>query len=78
MGLPPGEFPLPIFDVVLNGLTIRGSIVGTRNDIAKALAFAAEGKVKAHYQLESLENINSIFDRMKKGSIDGRIVMTME
>jgi propanol-preferring alcohol dehydrogenase len=78
VGLPPGEFPLPIFDVVLNGLTIRGSIVGTRNDIAEALAFAAEGKVKAHYQLESLENINSIFDRMKKGSIDGRIVMTME
>ena len=67
VGLPPGEFPLPIFDAVLNGLTIRGSIVGTRNDIAEALAFAAEGKVKAHYQLESLENINSLFDRMKKG-----------
>jgi alcohol dehydrogenase, propanol-preferring len=64
--------------VVLNGLTIRGSIVGTRNDIAEALAFAADGKVKAHYQLEPLENINSIFDRMKRGSIDGRIVMTME
>jgi propanol-preferring alcohol dehydrogenase len=64
--------------VVLNGLTIRGSIVGTRNDLAEALAFAADGKVKAHYQLEPLENINRIFDRMKRGSIDGRIVMTME
>ena len=78
VGLPPSEFPLPIFDVVLNGPTIRGSIVGTRFDIAEALAFAADGKVKAHYQLEPLENINSIFDRMKRGSIDGRIVMTME
>jgi len=67
VGLPPGEFSTPIFDVVLNGLTIRGSIVGTRNDIAEALAFAADGKVKAHYDLEPLENINSIFDRMKKG-----------
>jgi alcohol dehydrogenase, propanol-preferring len=64
--------------VVLSGLTIRGSIVGTRNDLAEALAFAADGKVKAHYQLEPLENINRIFDRMKRGSIDGRIVMTME
>lgn len=55
VGLPPGEFPTPIFDVVLNGLSIRGSIVGTRNDIAEALAFAADGKVKAHYEVEPLE-----------------------
>lgn len=77
VGLPPGEFPTPIFDVVLNGLTIRGSIVGTRNDIAESLAFAADGKVKAHYEVEPLENINSIFDRMKKGQIQGRIVMSV-
>lgn len=31
-GLPPGEFPVSIFDLVLNGYTIRGSIVGTRLD----------------------------------------------
>jgi len=77
VGLPPGDFPTHIFDVVLKGLTIRGSIVGTRNDIAESLAFAADGKVKAHYDLEPLENINSIFDRMRKGQIQGRIVMTV-
>jgi len=43
-GLPPGEFPVSIFDVVLNGYTIRGSIVGTRLDLEEALEFAAEGK----------------------------------
>ena len=78
VGLPPGEFPTPIFDVVLNGLTIRGSIVGTRNDIAEALAFAADGKVKAHYEVEPLEQINSIFDRMRQGAIQGRIVMSVD
>jgi propanol-preferring alcohol dehydrogenase len=77
VGLPPGDFPTPIFDVVLKGLTIRGSIVGTRNDIAESLAFAADGKVKAHYDVEPLEKINSIFERMKKGQIQGRIVMTV-
>src|SRR5271168_5077125 len=45
-GLPPGEFPVSIFDVVLNGYTIRGSIVGTRLDLEQSLAFAGEGKVK--------------------------------
>jgi len=32
-GLPPGDFSLSIFDTVLNGLTVRGSIVGTRLDL---------------------------------------------
>jgi propanol-preferring alcohol dehydrogenase len=77
VGLPPGDFPTPIFELVLKGLTIRGSIVGTRNDMAEALAFAADGKVKVHYEMEPLENINSIFVRMKKGQITGRIVMSV-
>ena len=76
VGLPPGDFPLPIFDVVLNRKTIRGSIVGTRTDLAESLAFAAEGKVKAHYTVEKLDDINGIFDRLEKGQIDGRIVMS--
>jgi propanol-preferring alcohol dehydrogenase len=45
VGLPPGEFQTPIFDVVMNRITIRGSIGGGREDLAEAIAFAAEGKV---------------------------------
>jgi propanol-preferring alcohol dehydrogenase len=45
VGLPPGDFALPIFDVVLNAKTVRGSIVGTRKDLQESLAFAGEGKV---------------------------------
>jgi propanol-preferring alcohol dehydrogenase len=76
-GLPPGEFPLPIFDVVLTRKTIRGSIVGTRADLAECLQFAADGKVKATYSVDRLENINAIFDRLRAGTVDGRIVMEM-
>ena len=75
VGLPPGGFELPIFDVVLTRKTIRGSIVGTRNDLAEALAFAAEGKVASHFSVDKLDNINAIFERMRQGTIDGRIVM---
>lgn len=74
-GLPPGTFPLSIFDMVLNGITVRGSIVGTRLDLQESLDFAADGKVKAHISIEPLENINSVFERMKKGQIEGRIVL---
>lgn len=76
-GLPPGDFPLPIFDTVLNGITVRGSIVGTRQDLQEALDFAGEGKVKATVATDMLENINDVFQRMIDGKIEGRIVLDM-
>jgi propanol-preferring alcohol dehydrogenase len=74
-GLPPGDFPLSIFDTVLNGITVRGSIVGTRLDLKEALAFAAEGKVRATVETARLDDINKVFDRMRQGDIRGRIVL---
>ncbi|MBC8084209.1 MAG: zinc-dependent alcohol dehydrogenase, partial [Hymenobacter sp.] len=75
VGLPPGDFALNIFDVVLAGKTVRGSIVGTRQDLVESLAFAAEGKVKVHYHLDRLENINDVLSAMSAGKIDGRVVL---
>jgi alcohol dehydrogenase, propanol-preferring len=77
VGLPPGEFPTPIFDVVLKRLTIRGSIVGTRKDLAEAVEFAAEGKVRAHIHKAALDDVNTIFADLAAGRIDGRMVMTL-
>ncbi len=74
-GLPPGSFELPIFETVLKRITVRGSIVGTRKDLQEALDFANEGLVKATVTSAKLEDINDVFDKMKKGQIDGRIVL---
>ncbi|MCE1179212.1 MAG: alcohol dehydrogenase AdhP [Micrococcales bacterium] len=74
-GLPPGDFPAPIFEVVLKGLTIRGSIVGTRQDMEEALDFYARGLIHPTYQKRPLGDINSIFDEMHHGKIDGRVVL---
>ena len=76
VGLPPGDFKTPIFDVVLGRKTIRGSIVGGRQDLAEAIAFAAEGKVRSHFHKTALEDINTVFENMKAGKIDGRMVIT--
>ena len=76
-GLPPGSFPLPIFDMVLSGITVRGSIVGTRLDLQESLDFAGEGKVKATVATERLEKINDVFARMRRGDIEGRIVLDL-
>jgi propanol-preferring alcohol dehydrogenase len=77
VGLPPGSFALPIFDVVLKRLTVRGSIVGTRQDLAEALRFAAEGKVSAQVATRRLDEINAIFAELKAGRVRGRIVLQM-
>ena len=77
VGLPPGKFCMPIFDTVLKRITVRGSIVGTRQDLDEALELAGEGKVAAHFSWDKLENINAIFDRMEQGGIDGRIVLNL-
>ncbi len=74
-GLPPGEFPFPLFDVVLNCITVRGSLVGTRQDMAEALAFAAEGKVKADIELQPLSAINQVLDRLERGDVAARVVL---
>ena len=76
-GLPPGDFPLPIFDMVLGGITVRGSIVGTRLDLQESLMFANEGKVKATVSTDRLENINNVFSRMRHGDIEGRVVLDL-
>ena len=76
-GLPPGDFPLNIFGMVLNGITVRGSIVGTRLDLQESLDFAGDGKVRATIQTAPLDDINPIFERMKKGQIEGRMVLDL-
>ncbi|ANA12623.1 MULTISPECIES: alcohol dehydrogenase AdhP [Acetobacter] len=74
-GLPPGDFPISIFDMVMNAITIRGSIVGTRLDMIEALSFFAEGKVTSVTTTDRIDNINAIFDALKNGRVEGRVVL---
>ncbi len=76
-GLPPGDFPLDIFGMVLNGITVRGSIVGTRLDLQESIDFAARGQVRATIHKARIEDINDVFAKMHRGEIEGRIVLDM-
>lgn len=78
VGLPPNDFPANIFNIVLNSLTIRGSLVGTRQDMAEAIDFYVRGKVKPKVEEAKLADINQIFERMHAGGIDGRIAINYQ
>ncbi|OFS19219.1 alcohol dehydrogenase AdhP [Corynebacterium sp. HMSC04H06] len=74
-GLPPGDFPAPIFDIVFKGLTIRGSLVGTRQDLEEALDFYARGRIKPTVTEVKLDDVNDVFDGLINGGVDGRRVI---
>lgn len=75
VGLPPGDFPAPIFDIVLKALTIRGSIVGTRQDLAEAIDFYDRGLIHPNISVRNLEEINAVMDELRAGRVDGRVVI---
>ena len=75
VGIPPGDFPTPIFEVVLKGLTIRGSIVGTRQDLHEALAFAAGGQVTSTIEVQPFDAVNDVLMRLCIGDVTGRVVL---
>jgi propanol-preferring alcohol dehydrogenase len=78
IGLPGGaadSIRLSIAAVVNGEMSIRGSNVGTRQDLQEAVDFAAQGLIKPKISVEPLEDINAIFKRMKEGQISGRVVL---
>lgn len=75
IGLPPEAMALDIPRLVLDGIQVVGSLVGTRKDLAEAFQFAAEGKVTPKVALRPIEDINQIFEDMQQGKIQGRVVI---
>lgn len=80
IGLPGGksdEIRASISAITNWELSVRGSNVGTRQDLNEAVAFAANGLVKAKIRTVELEDINAVLDEMRKGRIVGRAVLRL-
>ena len=75
VGLPAGDFTLPILGTVAKGVRILTSAVGSRQDLREVLALAAAGKIKTVAESFRLDQINEVFDRMRQGKISGRAVI---
>ena len=76
VGLPPGNFSLNVFDIVFRGLTLKGSIVGTRQDLIECLELAARGQVRPYVHTESVPQIAQVLNRLSQGDYQGRAVLT--
>jgi alcohol dehydrogenase, propanol-preferring len=77
VGLPAEDhMTIPIFDTVLNGKSIIGSIVGTRKDLADVFALHAAGRTKVIGEPRHLEEVNACFDEVLAGRVPARLVFT--
>ncbi len=78
IGLPGGDkdsIRMSISALVNGELSVRGSNVGTRQDLTEAIDFAARGLVASTVERQPLTAINQVFERMRNGQIVGRVVL---
>jgi len=60
--------PLPIFETVVKGISVIGSIVGTRQDLADVFRLHAVGRTRVITQAPKLDEINACFDEVRPGA----------
>lgn len=70
-----GTLSIPVFDTVLNGTSVIGSIVGTRADLADVFALHALGRTKVIYEIRDLGSVNESIDDVLHGRAKARIVL---
>lgn len=79
VGLPADNtLTLPVFETVLPGISVIGSLVGTRNDLADCFDLHAAGRTRVIAESRSLDDVNECFDEVLAGDVPARIVFEME
>jgi propanol-preferring alcohol dehydrogenase len=69
---------LPIFETVLNGITVVGSIVGTRTDLREVFELHAAGKTRVIRETRPLSAVNEAITDVEAGRVAARIVLQPE
>lgn len=78
VGLPAdNRLVLPVFETVLKGITVQGSLVGTRNDLAECFALHAQGRTRVVAEARRLEDVNECFDEVLAGRVPARLVFDL-
>ena len=76
VGLSNNRFELPVLDAILKGITVRGSYLGTRQDLEEVFRLADSSNVRPHVQTHALEEVPALLETMRRGELTGRAVIT--
>ncbi|MFC8348428.1 zinc-dependent alcohol dehydrogenase [Streptomyces sp. NPDC057280] len=72
-----GTIQVPIFDTVLNGTSVIGSIVGTRQDLAEVFDLHAAGRTRVISETRPLSSVNDSIEDVLRGQVKARIVFDL-
>ena len=75
IGLPVADLPIPIFSLIMKEITVRGSFVGSRNDLEAAYQVAARLGIHLDTEEAPLDAVNEIFQRIRAGTTSSRILL---
>jgi propanol-preferring alcohol dehydrogenase len=75
VGLATSAYELPLVDTVLKGVTVRGSFLGSRQDLAEVFALACAGAIRAHVEAHELGETPAVLESLRRGEIAGRAVI---
>ncbi|MBC7309585.1 MAG: zinc-dependent alcohol dehydrogenase [Actinomycetales bacterium] len=75
VGLPAdNRLEIPVFETVLRGISVIGSLVGTRNDLTECFDLHARGATRVVAQPRELESVNECFEEVLSGQVPARLV----
>ncbi|MEV7175678.1 alcohol dehydrogenase AdhP [Kitasatospora sp. NPDC093679] len=72
-----GTLELPVFETVLNGTKVIGSIVGTRQDLAEVFALHTLGRTRVIRESRRLEDVNACMAEVLDGKVAARLVFDL-
>ncbi len=75
VGLSSNDYVLPVVDHVLKGISVKGSYLGTKQDLTDVFRLAAESKVRPHVAIHAIEEAPALLGRLKQGTLLGRAVI---
>ncbi|RNM16415.1 zinc-dependent alcohol dehydrogenase [Nocardioides pocheonensis] len=78
VGLPAdNRLELPVFETVLKGISVIGSLVGTRNDLEDVFRLHAAGRTRVVAQTRKLEDVNACFEEVLHRAVPARLVFDL-
>lgn len=77
VGVAREPFPITVFDVVIKGVSVRGSLIGTRQDVREALDLVSAGHVTPLIEDRPLEDVNNAIADLRQGRVKGRVTLRM-
>jgi alcohol dehydrogenase, propanol-preferring len=78
VGLPAdNRLEIPVFETVLKGISVIGSLVGTRNDLADCFSLHAAGRTRVVAEPRRLEDVNDCFEEVLAGRVPARLVFDL-